>query len=161
MEEAGIYGRPMGKWNLWAHREKLIKGVWKVTGIIWGPSHIAFPCLYLIGISENSFPVAVLLTDKQPSVSARCRHSVCTYFLVELEYRNAITNENSDFYSSTNWLIFSKSLNPCFLIRTPRHLDYMGCKIPSASSDSLNVWFWVNLVTEMSSDLWSFMSSNP
>ena len=95
--EEAKYGRPMGKWNLWIHREKLIKGFWRAKGVTWSPSHIASSCIYLICISENSFPVAVLLTDKQPYVSAHCRHSMCTYFLVELEYRNAIRNENSDY----------------------------------------------------------------
>ena len=53
--------------------------------------------LHCVFVHTGSFPVAALLTDKQPSVSARCRHSVCTYFLVELEYRSAIRNTNSDF----------------------------------------------------------------
>lgn len=155
------YMQAHGEVNLWAHREKLIKGAWKVTGIIWDSSHIAFPCLYLIGISENSFPVAVLLMTSNhlslPIVGIQCVLIFCWIWVQKC-------NKKWKFwlYSSlTNWLVFSKSLNPCFLIRTPRHLDYMGCKSPSASSDSLNVWFWVNLVTEMSSDLWSFMSSNP
>lgn len=109
---------------------------------------LPLPSLYFMCISENSFPVAMLLTNKWPSVSACCRHSAYTYFLVELEYRNTIRNVNSGFTLLTSWLIFSKSLDPCFFNRTPRCLDYMSSKIPPVSGDSLSVWFWVDLVIE-------------
>lgn len=113
------------------------------TSFVHSPASIscAFP--------ENSLPVARLLTHKWPSVPTLGY----SYFLVELEYRHTIRHRNSGFSSPTNWLIFSKSFNPWFYIRTPRHLDYMRSKVPSVSGDSMSVWFWVDLTTECLSSL--------